>query len=158
MRHPLKLGLSFGMTSGIITTLGLMMGLYSGTHSQLVVIGGIVVIAVADALSDAFGVHISEESEKKHTTRQVWESTLYTFLFKFLFAMTFVVPILLMPLAAAVEVSVAWGLLLLAILSHYIADERKQSKAKTIGEHLLIAIAVLAISYLIGSWVPTIFS
>ncbi len=41
MRHSLKTGLSFGLTSGIITTIGLMVGLNSGTHSKLVVIGGI---------------------------------------------------------------------------------------------------------------------
>ena len=79
MRHSLKVGLCFGLTSGIITTLGLMMGLYSGTNSKLVVIGGILVIAIADSFSDALGIHMSEESENKHTTREVWESTISTF-------------------------------------------------------------------------------
>jgi len=55
--------MSFGLTSGIITTLGLIVGLHSGTHSKLAVIGGILTIAMADALSDALGIHVSEESE-----------------------------------------------------------------------------------------------
>ncbi|HIE31931.1 MAG TPA: hypothetical protein EYP67_06070, partial [Methanosarcinales archaeon] len=67
MRHSLKTGFSFGLTSGIITTLGLMVGLHSGTHSELVIIGGILTIAIADAFSDALGIHVSEESESKHT-------------------------------------------------------------------------------------------
>jgi len=50
LRHSVETGLSFGLTSGIITTLGLMVGLHSGTHSRLVVIGGILTIAIADAL------------------------------------------------------------------------------------------------------------
>lgn len=40
MKHSLKVGFSFGVTSGIITTLGLMVGLHSGTHSKVVIIGG----------------------------------------------------------------------------------------------------------------------
>ena len=66
MNHSIKTGFSFGLTSGIITTLGLIVGLNSGTGSKLVVLGGILTIAIADAFSDALGIHISEESENKH--------------------------------------------------------------------------------------------
>jgi len=59
MRHSLRTGLSFGLTSGIITTLGLIVGLHSGTHSKIVVISGVLIIAIADSFSDAFGIHIS---------------------------------------------------------------------------------------------------
>ena len=53
MKHSLKVGFSFGLTSGIITTLGLMVGLHSGTNSKIAVIGGVLTIAIADAFSDA---------------------------------------------------------------------------------------------------------
>jgi len=49
MKHQLKTGVSFGLTSGIITTLGLMVGLHSGTQSRIAVVGGILTIAIADA-------------------------------------------------------------------------------------------------------------
>ncbi|KKK69804.1 hypothetical protein LCGC14_2930360, partial [marine sediment metagenome] len=52
MKHTIKTGFSFGLTSGIITTLGLMVGLSSGTKSRLAVIGGVLIIAIADSLSD----------------------------------------------------------------------------------------------------------
>ena len=70
MNHSLKIGVVFGLTSGIITTLGLMVGLHSGTHSRVVVIGGIVTIAIADAFSDALGIHVSEEAENVHTHKE----------------------------------------------------------------------------------------
>ena len=97
-KESLRTGFCFGLTSGIITTLGLMVGLNSGTGSKLAVIGGILTIAVADAFSDALGIHISEESENAHSTREVWESTVFTFASKFLVAMTFIVPVLLFDL------------------------------------------------------------
>ena len=34
MKHSVRTGLSFGLTSGVITTLGLMVGLHAGTHSK----------------------------------------------------------------------------------------------------------------------------
>lgn len=66
MRHSLKVGFSFGITSGILTTLGLMVGLSSGTNLKLAVVGGILTIAIADSFSDTMGIHISEESENKY--------------------------------------------------------------------------------------------
>jgi len=157
MRHSLKVGLSFGLTSAIITTLGLMVGLYSGTHSRLVVLGGIITIAIADAFSDALGIHISEESENKHTTKEIWESTISTFLFKFVFAMTFIVPVLMCPLATAIVVSIVWGLSLLGIFSFYMAREQKVKPWNVILEHLFTALVVIAVTYYVGIWVGSTF-
>ena len=56
-----RTGLFFGATSGVITTLGLITGLNAGTHSITAVLGGIFVIAVADSMSDALGIHLAEE-------------------------------------------------------------------------------------------------
>jgi len=158
IRHSFKTGLSFGLTSGIITTLGLIVGLYSSTHSKLVVIGGILVIAIADALSDSFGIHISEESEAKHTAKEIWESTISTFAAKFIFAISFIFPIILLPLATAIIVSVCWGLFLLGFFSFYIAKEQRAKPWKVITEHLGIALVVILITHRVGDWIGSIFS
>ncbi len=155
MKHSLKTGFSFGLTSGIITTLGLMVGLHSSTHSKIVVIGGILVIAIADALSDAMGIHISEESENKHSTREIWESTISTFLSKFVFALTFVIPILLFPLNTAIIISVIWGLSVITIFSWYIARGEGAKTYKVVSEHLFIAILVIIATHYVGKWVAT---
>jgi len=153
MKLSFRKGFSFGLTSGIITTLGLIVGLNSSTHSALVVLGGILVIAVADGLSDALGMHISEEAENKHSTKEVWESTISTFLSKFFFALTFAVPILLFPLMVAITISIIWGLFLIGVVSYYIAKLQKVKPYKIIGEHIFIAIIVIIITNFIGSWV-----
>jgi len=156
MKHSFKIGLSFGTTSGIITTLGLMVGLHSGTHSQLAVLGGILTIAIADAFSDALGIHISEESEDKHTAKEIWESTVYTFISKLLVALTFVFPVLLFELSLAIWISIIWGILILSILSFKITGDHKR-KLSVIGEHLVVAIAVIIIAHFVGDWIYTFF-
>ena len=152
MKASWKTGLSFGLTSGVITTLGLMVGLHSGSHSRAIVIGGILTIAVADAMSDALGIHVSEESKKSGPTIQVWEATLATFIGKFVIAASFVVPVMMRPLDQAIVISVIWGLFLLAILSFLIARAQAIPPWKVIGEHLLIALFVVAITHAVGDW------
>jgi VIT1/CCC1 family predicted Fe2+/Mn2+ transporter len=156
MKHSSRKGFSFGLTSGVITTLGLIVGLHSSTHSKIVVIGGILVIAIADALSDSLGMHISEESESKHSQKEIWESTAYTFFSKLIFALTFVVPILLLQLNTAIIVSVAWGLSLITIFSAYMARQQNGKVLSVVAEHLVIAILVIIATHYVGDWVATL--
>jgi len=157
MQRAIKIGICFGITSGIITTLGLMVGLTSGTQSKLVVIGGILTIAIADAFSDALGIHISEESGKNKTHAEVWMATIATFLAKFLFALTFAIPVFLLELDMAVWVSVAWGLFAMIVLNFYLAKEQKESPWGPIAEHLFITILVITITYFLGEWIARTF-
>jgi len=157
-KHSIKIGLSFGLTSAVITTLGLMVGLNSGTHSKLVVIGGILIIAVADAFSDALGIHVSEESENKHTASEIWQSTAATFFTKFIFALTFIVPVLIFSLDTAIIVSIVWGLLILSILSYFIAKQQGKSTIKMVLEHIVIAIVVIVITNYVGIFISNFFS
>lgn len=158
MEHSIKTGLCFGLTSGIITTLGLMVGLHSSTNSKLVVLGGIITIAIADAFSDSLGIHISEESECRHTAKQIWAATIATFISKFLFALTFIIPLLLFELSTAIIVSVAWGLAVLGTLSFIMAKEEKNPPWKVVAEHLTIAVLVVIATHYVGHLISLLFS
>jgi len=157
MNHSIKVGVSFGLNSGVITTLGLIVGLYSGTQSALAVIGGIITIAIADAFSDALGIHVSEESEGVHTSLEIWQSTIATFLTKFFIAMSFLVPVLLLPLGQAVLTSVVWGMLLVANFSYTMARAQNKSGLHAVTEHLTIAVLVIIITYFVGVLVDNRF-
>ena len=158
LKDSLRTGISFGLTSAVITTLGLMVGLHSGTHSKIVVLAGILTIAVADAFSDSLGIHVSEEAENTHTAKQIWGATVATFMTKFLVAMTFVVPLFLLPLSTAIVVSLIWGLAILAILSYIIARRQGTQPWKIVGEHLVIAVVVVALTHWVGDWIGTLGS
>jgi len=156
VRRSVKKGFSFGLTSGIITTLGLIIGLYSGTNSTIVILGGIFTIAIADAMSDSLGMHMSEESENKHSTKEIWVATISTFLSKFIVALTFVIPILFLQLFTAVIVCIIWGLSLITLFSYYLAKQQKIKPYSVISEHLTIAIIVIVVTYYVGLAVATL--
>ena len=158
VKQSWETGFSFGLTSGVITTLGLIVGLNAGTHSKLAVIGGILTIALADAFSDALGIHISQESQNHHSPREVWEATVATFISKLLFALSFVIPFLIVEFSRAIVVSIIWGFSLLAILSFFMAKGEKQKPWKVISEHLLIGLAVVVISQILGNFIAKVFS
>jgi len=152
-----RTGLFFGATSGVITTIGLLTGLYAGTGAVAAVLGGILVIAVADAMSDALGIHLAEEADPETTTQHVWSATIATFFSKFIFAISFAVPLLLLPLETAVIVSVAWGMLVITVLSYFLARSQGERPLPIIAEHLGIAILVVLLSHWIGAWVGATF-
>ena len=154
MKESLKTGITFGLTSGTITTLGLMIGLYSGTHSRSVVIGGILTIAIADSFSDALGIHISEEAENTHTTLEIWVATIATFLSK-LSAVIFVFPILFFELSVAVSINLVWGISLITFLSYYLAKSQGVKPWKAILEHLLIIAVVIVLTHVTGNLIAT---
>jgi VIT1/CCC1 family predicted Fe2+/Mn2+ transporter len=159
MRQALTTGISFGLTSGVITTLGLIVGLHSGTHSTLAVTGGVLTIAVADALSDALGIHIAEESNSQRSLRQVWQATLATFTAKLFMALSFLVPLLVFELGTAIVASIAWGFAVLTLLSWRLARAQGTPPWRVIGEHLLIAGVVVMATHFVGdlaaAWLVT---
>lgn len=153
MKKSKKRGLGFGITSGIITTLGLIIGLYEATNSKLAILGGILTIAVADAFSDSFGIHVSEEAAGK-SKKNIQESVMSTFTSKFLTALIFAIPIFFLELKTAIVVNIFLGLGILSIFTHKIT---KKDKKKAIFEHLGIAILVIIITFLVGKTVNIIF-
>ena len=156
MNTSVRKGFGFGLTSGVITTLGMMVGLAFSTSSSLYVVAGIAVIAITDALSDAVAIHISEEAGQQESERSIWVETLITFISKFLIGMLFIIPVLTLDLKTAVIFSVIFGLILIGVISIFIAKIEKVSAAKIIIEHLGIAMLVILATGLIGRYIESI--
>lgn len=158
MKRSFRIGFSFGLTSGIITTLGLMVGLHSSTDSKFVVIGGILTIAIADAFAESMGVHFATESETKITKKEVWESTFFTFLCKFIFTTIFIIPVLIFSLHVAIILSVIFGFYVLIILTISIARKRNIEPWKMVIEHILISTVVIILAHYAGKLIAITFS
>ncbi len=157
MKRSHKSGLGFGVTSGIITPLGLIVGLYSGTHSTSIIISGILTIAIADAFSDSLGIHVSKESDESYSVREVWEATLTTFFSKFSFAVAFTIPFIVLETKTAVLISVLVGIIVLGCLSYFVAKNRGDSPWRAVFEHCLIALIVVAVTYFLPMLLDNVF-
>ncbi len=153
-----RTGYFFGTTSGVITTAGLMTGLYAGTASLVAVLGGIFVIAVSDALSDALGIHLAHESDPNSTKRSIWQATLATFVAKLVVSSVFAVPLLLFSLATGIYIALGIGLLVLIVLSIQLAGIQRVAALPVVLEHVGIAVLVVFVSHWIGVWVRLTFT
>lgn len=150
MKTSIKKGFSYGTTSGVITSLGLLVGLYSSSASKVVIMAGLLTIAFADAFSDGLGIHISEESEGRLPHSEIWEATIATVVSKMALGLSFIIAIMFLPLNMAVMIDFIWGFLALIILSYLIAKQNKDKPMSVIFEHVGLAVFVVAGSYLIG--------
>ena len=150
--RPAQTRFSFGATSAIITNLGIITGLDTLTHPKLSIIGALLVIALADNLSDSFGIHIYQESEHL-AKKEVWLSTLTNFLTRLFVSSTFIILIIVLPIRLAAVCSVIWGLLVLTVMTYTIAKQQKINPFSAIFVHLTIAVVVVVASNFIGGFV-----
>jgi VIT1/CCC1 family predicted Fe2+/Mn2+ transporter len=141
---------SIGATAAITTSMGLIAGLTQGGNAKTGIITGLLIIAIADNISDTLGIHIYKESEG--ASRQDINSFTYgNFLARFFIVSTFVLIILLFSSYVALIISSVWGLFLLTILSYSIAKIKKTNSVPEIAWHLLVALLVIIGSKLLGN-------
>ena len=92
------------------------------------------------------GMHLAQEADPESTEDHIWAATIWTFLTKLVFALSFALPLLWLPLQTAVIVCVSWGLLVITLLSTYLAHVQRVKALPVITEHLGIAIVVVTVS------------
>jgi predicted adenylyl cyclase CyaB len=145
--------LTFGITSGILTTVGVLVGVIMATSSQLSVIAAIVSIAIADSCSDAFGMYMAKLSERGASPRQALRYALATLAGKACLPLTFLVPLLTLPLGLAAWLDLAWGALALALLSAEQAVVDQQPIGRRVARNLGLALLIIVNSLLAGALV-----
>jgi len=154
MTHLTKF--SFGATSAIVTSLAFIVGLSRNANPKLTIIGSLLVIAIADNISDSLGIHIYQESDLKKP-KDVRTSTFSNFLTRFLVILLFILIVAFLPTDYAVVFSVILGVSLLSVLSYFIAKEQKVNPYMAILQHVAIAIFVIVVSSFLGEWIMSIF-
>ena len=120
------------------------------------IIGSLLVLAVADNITDSLGIHIFQESDLKDKS-VVNSSTFSNFLTRLLLILSFIAIVYLLPTQLAVIISAAWGVLILVALSYLIAVEQRGSPINAIIQHLSIAAVVVISSLLLRQWIGSLF-
>ena len=145
-------GMTFGMMDAIINVVGIIIGL-SVMGNKLAVFVAILIAGIANSLGNAAGFHVSEETEGIHTRKEVWLSTVMTFVGTFFATMILLVPLLLLNLASAVITSVSIGIIMLLLLGFIVSRCSRYDKKKTVKlmiEYLAMGIIVIIVAYYIG--------
>lgn len=151
MVHAVKMGnVSFGGTAAIVTSVALIFGLDAATATKSIIVSGLLIAALADNLTDALSMHVYQEAERRLESREAFIATWSNFVTRLLLALTFVLLVVLLPIASAVIASAVWGLFLLVALTWALARERRASFALELGKHCAAALAVVLASRGIG--------
>ncbi len=141
---------SFGISSAVLTTLGMIVGLDSATNSEFAVISGIVSVAVADSFSDAIGMYSSKKSERGVSSSTAFKSAFNVFLGKLIFTLSFIIPFLFFSYNKAIILSIIWGLILLAIVNIQIAYVNEENTLTSVIKNTFIALIIMLLSFIAG--------
>ena len=149
MNQLIKPIFSFGAASGIITVLGLTVGLAESGASRSIIIAGILIVAFADAFADTLGVYTSS-LRQDWSNKQLWQSAISIFFIKLIVSSTFLLPMIIAPIEIGMIISIIWAVLLLSILSYYMAIYENIKPWKKIITHVGAALATILITFYIG--------
>ena len=140
---------SFGAVSAIVTSIGLIVGLGTAGISTPTIIGGLLIVGLADNLTDSLSIHVYQESEKLEQ-QAAFEATISNFIIRLLISISFVIITLAFSSSIAVFVSLAWGIALLTGVTWLVAKSRGANVTTEVLKHLAVAAVVIVASRAIG--------
>lgn len=142
-------GVAFGIMDGIITILGVLVGIGITGNRPFTIIG-ILAVGLADSFANSMGIHVSEETENIHSRKEIWQITGLCFLATFFTMIFLILPLLIFDFSIAFHMSYILGFILLIALGMFVSKQRGTKSGKLILEYLSVGIAVVIISYFIG--------
>ena len=143
---------SFGAASAIVTSIGLIIGFGAAGIAKPSMIAGLLIVGLADNLTNSLSIHIYQESERLEQ-RAAFKATLGNFATRLLISLSFVLLVLAFSDANAFVACLAWGLMLLAGLTWLVARNRQASVLVELCKHLAVAAVVVAASYGTGTFI-----
>ena len=139
---------TFGSTSAIITNVSLIVGM-GYAISKSAIIGSLLIIAIADNISDSLGIHIYRESEYSGIQEPLI-SAAGNFIARFVVSLSFIGIMLAFSINKAEIISAVWGLFLLASVSYLISRKNNNKPLLEVTKHIVVAIIVISASKYAG--------
>ena len=141
--------ISYGGTAAIVTSMTLITGLNAVGTGKSTLITALLIIALADNITDSLSIHIYQESERLDE-REAFIGTLSNFTTRLLGSLSFVLIVLVFPPKVVVLVSIVWGNLLLGVLTYFLARERNVRILPEVIKHLIVAAVAISTSKIIA--------
>jgi vacuolar iron transporter family protein len=146
---------SFGATSAVMTSLAIIVGLSNIPNHRISIITALLVIAIADNISDSFGIHIQQEAQHL-SPKEVARITNSNFITRLFVVFVYILFIYFLPINIALIFSIIIGILIITLLSYFIALDKKENPYKAVFQHLGIAFAVMMSSYFLRELITKI--
>lgn len=105
---------SFGCPAAIVTSMALIVGLGAAAATRAAIVEGLLIIGVADNLTDSLSVHIYQESECLVQQHQAFRPTVANYAARLGTSLSFILLFLVLPTWVAVYACMTWGLALLS--------------------------------------------
>ncbi len=144
--------ISYGGTAAVISSMASIIGLDAAHFSRETIITALLVVALADNLTDSLSIHIYQESERLEK-REVFVGTTTNFATRLVVCLSFVLMVAILPLHLALPAALIFGTILLGVLSYIIARERQVRATTEVLKHLVVAFTVILFSEGIGYWI-----
>jgi VIT1/CCC1 family predicted Fe2+/Mn2+ transporter len=148
---------SFGATAAISTSLAIIAGLDAFSNAKMGIIGALLVIGLADNISDSLGIHIYQESQCTSPKSDSAIHTVTNFMTRLVLTMVFIGIVYFVPIGYAAVVAGVFGLATLSALSYFIALHQKVNPYKAIFQHVSITVIILFVSHFAGVAIKTLF-
>ena len=154
MNSSFRQGVFFGANSGIITTVGLTTGLVQTKISKNYLIVSIISLAIADSISEAYGMYISKKAEDtEDDSKNPVYALLGLLIMKFFIVISFLIPFLFsdsLKYYKNLYWVVGWGLFLISIVDYNISELRDESFMEYLIPHTMILFLVIYLTRLFG--------
>ena len=153
-------GVAFGTMDGLITILGVVIGIASATQNSGVVVISGVVAGLANAFGNSFGFYASElaeraehiqENQQVNSMVETRRSTLLAFVHSLASTLGIVAPFILLGLTYAMITSVVVALTLLFALGAVVGKFSYASPWKYGLRYVLLGSAGAALSFMVGA-------
>ena len=160
-------GVAFGTMDGLITILGVVIGIASATQNSGVVIISGLVAGLANAFGNSFGFYASELAERaehiqenQHVSSmtETRRSTLLAFAHSLASTLVVVAPFVIFALMYAMIASLILALALLFALGAVVGKFSHASPWKFGIRYMLLGLAGAALSYVIGAAVGSVLT
>lgn len=147
----------FGLEDGIVSTLGVVVGIAAGTNSRQIVILSALVVIIVESLSMAAGTYLSDKSEMEIAGESVKKAFRQSILGSVFMGLSYigggfisVLPFFFLDPTPAILPSIALSVLTLFIAGYLKGRAAGISAIKSGLEMSLVSLSAAALGYLIG--------
>jgi hypothetical protein len=145
---------SFGAASAIVTSMGMIIGFGAASISKSTIIAGLLVVGLADNVTDSLSIHIYQESERLEQ-KAAFRATIGNFATRFVISLSFMVLVFAFSSTNMLLACLGWGVLLLVSLTWFVAKNRNANVFTEVFKHLTVAAAVIAASLATGTFISS---